>query len=354
MALWYQCIEMCATLAHANLSEEAIWRLIFYFYQCSQFFLINATYFLCYRFARNVGIRSMPALALVTALFSFNTPLLRTLRHNQINLWVLDLILLAILFSRAHPIISGLVVAPGGHIKVYPLALWLPWSITRRWRAIVGSLVGFFSIVFIQTSGGRNWRLWYQFLAFSRSFPRGTRFRDNSLHSIVYNLVRMAGLLVDGSTARLQAITDVVVALITFVIVVWFAVRFIERERIFSALTKVADRQSSNLWEDTSRLYGHLLDAVTLALLISPQVWEHHYVLAMPMILWAAATRWRDRPWPVGIGAFLILVLPTFDVFPFSYHRLAGLLMLLCLTSPKALGNARIGAKQAGIPVSIG
>jgi hypothetical protein len=84
-------------------------------------------------------------------------------------------------------------------------------------------------------------------------------------------------------------------------------------------------------------LYGHAVDALALALLVSPTVWEHHYVLALPLVLWAAAKRGRDRPWPVAIGAFLMLAVPTFDLFPLSYHRIVGLVLLLILTSPGKL-----------------
>ena len=96
------------------------------------------------------------------------------------------------------------------------------------------------------------------------------------------------------------------------------------------------------------------MDAVALTLLISPLVWENHYVLAVPLALWAVATRWRDRPWQIGIGVFLMFALPTFDVFPLSYHRIVGLLMLLQLTSPKALYNPWLTAQQVNVQVNAG
>jgi hypothetical protein len=37
------------------------------------------------------------------------------------------------------------------------------------------------------------------------------------------------------------------------------------------------------------------------------------------------------QPARVGIAVLLIFGIPTFDVFPLSYHRLVGLLMLLWL-----------------------
>ena len=86
---------------------------------------------------------------------------------------------------------------------------------------------------------------------------------------------------------------------------------------------------------DTLRFSGHVTDVLSLALMASPLVWEHHYVLAIPLIILAALTQHRARPWLVAVGAMLILLPPTFDVFPFAYHRLVGLLMLLAPTSPE-------------------
>jgi len=40
------------------------------------------------------------------------------------------------------------------------------------------------------------------------------------------------------------------------------------------------------------------------------------------------------NPWDMAAGTLLILLPPTFDVYPFSYHRLAGLIMLMFATSP--------------------
>ena len=40
-----------------------------------------------------------------------------------------------------------------------------------------------------------------------------------------------------------------------------------------------------------------------------------------------------------------MLAMPTFDLFPLSYHRLAGMLLLLGLTSPGALARSE-GASE--------
>ncbi len=60
-------------------------------------------------------------------------------------------------------------------------------------------------------------------------------------------------------------------------------------------------------------------------------------MLAIPIAAWAIAGIGRERPWAVGLAIAMVLAVPTFDVFPFSLHRLAGLLLLLALTPPQRI-----------------
>ena len=60
-------------------------------------------------------------------------------------------------------------------------------------------------------------------------------------------------------------------------------------------------------------------------------------MLALPLALVAVALRGRERPGLVALGIFLAFGMPTFDLFPLSLHRLAGMLMLLALTPARRL-----------------
>ena len=347
LALLYQLIESSFSLLHLTSTDthEQIWSVVFYFYQCSQLMLIILAYFLCYRFARNTGLKSVPASVIITVLLLLNNPLIRTLKWGQINLWVLNSFLLAVLLLQRYPLLSGLAIALGGHIKLYPLILLLPWGITKQWHAVMASVMSFFSIVLIQTDWGRHWQLWHQFLVFFSSGSLNSsaytpdEFRNNSLHSFIYNFFRMTGLP--------AGFAKVVFVVATFAVAAWFVIRFIKREKVYFAFVKPADLQASSRWKNTFRLYGHSIDALALGLLISPSVWEHHYLLAMPIAIWAVATQGYDKPWQVGIGTFLMFGLPTFDVFPFSYNRIVGLLLLLYVTSPDCFASvARLKNKR--------
>ena len=80
---------------------------------------------------------------------------------------------------------------------------------------------------------------------------------------------------------------------------------------------------------------GHGADMLALSLVIAPLVWAHHYVMALPLCVYAIGTVGeRRRPLVVGLVACMMLP-PTFDVWPWSYHRIACLIGLLAVTWPR-------------------
>jgi hypothetical protein len=104
-------------------------------------------------------------------------------------------------------------------------------------------------------------------------------------------------------------------------------VRFLQRERKYATLPPGAAAERY-------RNFGHLIDFACLALLITPSAWDHHFVIAIPLALWAIAIRGHEKPSWVGIGIVSIFILPPFDIFPFSYLRMFGVFLLLLLASP--------------------
>jgi hypothetical protein len=309
---------------------DTIWRLIFDVYQCTQYVLLLLAYFLSYMLARSIGLRRTPALLLVTALMLVNYPLARTLKFNQVNLWILNSFLAALLLLRRYPLVSGAAIALGVHIKLYPLILLVPWTVTKKGRALLGAAFAFILILFVQTDWGRNFDLWREFLQYvGHGLQQPTSLKNNSFHSFVYNLFRQIHV-----PLRLAGKFSLVPVL---GVLVWCIARFIKREKIYAEVSKTADPESKDRFESIFRCHGHAMDAIALSLLVSPSVWEHHYVIAIPIAIWAIGACRRDRIWIAATGAFLIFCLPTFLVFPFSYNRLAGLLLLVYLTSPGAV-----------------
>jgi hypothetical protein len=328
-----------AIAAHLPLERDwtFCWDITFYLYQCGQYFATLLCFSLCYKFARRAGLNLKTGLVVVAALFLLNDPLLRTLRFNQVNLWVLDLILLSILTVDRYPAPSGVAVAVAAHIKVFPLIILLPWAAIKKRAEVLWAAVGFLGIVFVQTNWGTNWKWWAQFIAFVPSFPRHLHLRNTSLYNLVYHSAQLIGRLFNWDAAHLDYAVDSAVVIVTVGFVMWFVLRFIKREKLLSGSFRNAEPRDHVPDRQTVRLFSHTVDALTLVLLISPMAWEHQYVLTLPIIIWAFATRGNDRPWQIGVAAFLILALPTFDVFILSYHRFVGLLILAVYTSPLRL-----------------
>ena len=308
------------------------WTVVSYFYQCAQFLQIILAYYLTLFLAQHLKIKALPASLIISALFVFNYPLARTLTFDQVNLWILNSFLLGILLINRTPFIAGLAVALGGHIKLYTLILLLPWLSTKKWKAILGVSVGFITIFIIQTNFLHDLTLWDQFLLYFRNPEKPSNYRNNSIWSLIFNLAKIPNKLFQVDI--FFSIVPIVVALLNILIFVWFIFRFIQHEKIYSKIIKNIN-ESEKLWLDNIfRFYGHSIDAIALSLLLSPSVWEHHYVLAIPIALWSLVTRKSEHSSLVYLGVFLIICMPTYEIFPFSFHRLFGLLTLVYLTAP--------------------
>jgi len=318
LALAHSALAWAAGLSGRAPDPEAIWSTVFYLFQCAQLGLILLLYALGARFARAVGMQAAGAHAVVALLLLVDNPLLRTLRHGQVNLWVLDLALLAILFARRIPVLAGFALALSIHVKLYPLVVLLPLAIARCWRAVAMTAVGGILVVLVQTDFGRDWTPWLQFAEYySRVYPGETAFRNNSFHSIAFNTLRFLFDLAPGS---LLALSQLAASAFSLAMAAWLLLRTLARERAGASAP--------------DRLLANGADALAFSLLISQSVWEHHFLLALPLVILAIATRWRARPLAVAASAFLMLGMPTFDLFPLSYHRAAGLLGLLAVTRP--------------------
>ncbi len=356
LALTYKFIALASAWLVGNVSTNASgaqsvtdWNLVFYFYECLQFFLLILAYFLCYWFSLANGLKRQPAAVVVSILFVFNNALASTLKYNQVNLWVLNLSLLAILLVDRYPLLAGLAVALGGHLKLYPFILLAPWTLTKQWRALTSALISMGIIVLFQTQGGQTWTIWQHFFDFARTYSRdGFFFRDSSLDGIVHNSFQFATILTHGRISLDLATINQIANGAIMLVFGWFAVRFVRRQKIYATICHANNLADAKIEAARNLGFSHAMDALILALIVSPIVWEHHYVLALPIVLWAVAHYGNHYPWQIGASAFLMWVLPTFDVFPLSYHRVMGLVILLYVTAPDPLCNPWLATNLPG------
>jgi len=296
---------------------------VFYIHQCLQFFLCNLAYQLSSRLASQLGFSELKNKLIVSGLFLFNFPLIRMLHLNQINLYILNTTLIALLALSRFPFLSGTAVMVGGLIKLYPLIMGAPLLFMKKWKALLGAFVSGVIIIFFQTNLGRDFSLWRQFILFFISFPTEREssewIRNTTFLSLARNLTRFTGLP--------ESMITPFYIISALAVVIWIALRFYQREKTYPTLTP-------GYSAETYRNFGNLLDFASLALVVTPSAWDHHYVIAIPLALWAITLRGKDRPGWVGLATACIFVLPPFDIFPFSYLRMFGVIGLLVLTSP--------------------
>ena len=311
-----------------------LWLFVFYIHQCLMYFLANLAYQLSCRFASRIGFSELTGALLVSGLFLFNYPLIRTLHLSQVNLYVLDAILFALLTLHTSPILSGAALGFGGLIKIYPFVLAAPLFLAKKWKAVFGVALGTGIIILLQTRFGRDLTLWQQFIQFYLSFPfereSSLWFRNSSLLSFIRNLVHFTGMP--------ENMTLILFAGVALGIVAWMVVRFNQRRR-----NPFGGGNADVPYQD----FGHLIDFSILTLLIAPSAWDHHYIIAIPLALWAVALCWKEKPVWLVIGLASVFALPPFDVFPFSYVRPLGIIILMILAAPTSRPAAYTAHKDA-------
>jgi hypothetical protein len=282
------------------------WMVVFFFWHSFQVLMVALCALLLTRLARREGMSSVVAAGVVAVLLVVDTPLQRTIRHNQVNLIVLNLVLLAADRLAVRSSIAGLLVAIAAHIKLLPAVLIGVMALERRWRAVmvaVGVTVG---IAAVQYWGMEPAGMWVQFFEHAPQFVQGEYFRDNSPTGLMFNLVRVPVDLLGGDVRGWASPLRVLGLIVSLGLSAW-----------------VAQGMRNN--PDSDRLWA---EGLAMMLLLSPVAWEHHYVWALPLSVVAIARCWKGSPFRVGFALILIFGLPTFDVFPLSYHRLLGLMVL--------------------------
>lgn len=330
MVFVYRIGEWLFPLIGLNIRVDSPWTFVFYIHQSALLFFLLFAYYLSLQFAERVGMGQLKGMLFVSALFLFNVPVLRTVIYNQVNFYILVSILVSMLALSQYPLTAGASVALGGLIKLYPFAFVGPLLLTKKWKAVLGIVAGGFLVVMLETNFFRNILLWKEFVKFYLSFPlerESSWFRNSSPFSFLRSTFELTGLP--------EKFVSPVFFLVLFAILVWYAIRFLQRERIYAqAVSQSADFA---MGIEMFRNFGHLIDFSVLSLLIAPSAWEHHYVIAIPLVIWAFATRSKDAPWLVMLGLVSIFLLPVFNIFPFSYLRMAGLILLLILVSPQKI-----------------
>jgi alpha-1,2-mannosyltransferase len=249
---------------------------------------------------------------------AINVPVLRTLVYGQINLHVANLILLALLAYPRLPVWSALALALAVHLKTSPIVLALPFVTERSWRwtAAFAAWLAAIAGAIYAAHGGEPF---LEFLRNARGVYTWTdlSFRENSIDSFLRSTAALLGgpfSFVEQPPVRLVVKASVLALALA---AMGIAIR---RGAFVSG--HVASSHVLNGWPALS----------VLMVLASPLVWEHHPVFtALPFLVITRKLR-TPGEWAAWSLAYCVVYwLPTFDFYPWSFGRLAGLLILLAL-----------------------
>ena len=271
-------------------------------------------YFLLIRILEHYQFKAQFAALIATLFILVNMPILRTLMYVQVNLHVINFIFLGILLSKDRPFLSALAMALAVHMKASPALLILAFLLEFNWKWLTYFAINILLVTaFTVALYGLN-----PYFDFINNFlllnaPRSLSLHDNSFDSVIgitlsyINaspfIVRILVYLAKGTTALAALILS------------------------FKARTFFPEKEIG------AKIFNSIVPLFLAMTLFSPLIWEHHGIfLTLPFILLIKKLE-SPAEWMLFAAAYLfIFLIPTFDYFPWSYERLAGMLITLGLT----------------------
>ncbi|QFZ16729.1 mannosyltransferase [Saccharothrix syringae] len=228
-----------------------------------------------------VGSRDPRRALLWTGLFIWVEPVRTTLNYGQVNLVLAALLLGTVVSARAWRQGAGVGIAAG--LKLTPAISGLYFLVTRQYRAAAWSVVAFAATVGVgyAVSPGQSTQFWFHLLGDAeRVGPVGSAINQ----SLRGALSRTLGYDVQTGPVFLVAVAAAAV-------LAGFALR---------AAVRAGDTLAM------------VVTVQFLGLLVSPISWSHHWVWAVPALMWLLyGVRHRlaaiaAAAWLAAIGSYLI------------------------------------------------
>jgi len=275
------------------------------------------------------GFVTLAATLLAFCALAVNVGVLRTLFYVQTNLHVTNLMLLALLCYPSQLWASALALALAAHVKTSPLALVLPFVINRDWRWL-GWFAAFFLgiIAFTSSLNGAHRYLEYFDNVSNIYRANGLSLRENSIDSLVRVTYWAFGLPIEDARKPVLILRGLFTLLSLGLC--WAVIR----KRTFSG--------------GSSGKIATVLDAYPVLMLflmsVSPLVWEHHPVIIVLSLLVMLKQLDSEADALLWFGAwFLCFVVPTFDLYPFSFRITLGVFFAYWLLLRLARRDSRYG-----------
>lgn len=292
------------------LSEEGLG----YVFHLANYFGVIMLAVLLYWILPRYGIsREVAGIGLVL-LLAINVPISRTLIYHQVNVFVFDLMLLGLYFFPRSCFLSALSLTLAMHLKVYPALLVIPFIAARQWRWLAWCAASQV-LILGATSVLTDPRYYLDFIGQLGSL-RETGLRNTAPGVFIANTFRIFGIQ--------RPVLETILS---------FAMRL----GLLAAFTVAAVRIVRRRLLDTGSgpagivLGGYALVPIAM-LLVSPSVWEHHYVLlilSFPIV--ATLLRTPGETGTLLMAWAFVFVLPVVELYPFSYLPLLAMALLVGL-----------------------
>jgi len=262
-------------------------------------------------------------------LLLFNEPLLTTIHHGQVNLFVIDAILLYIFFQKKEkPLPAAFFLSLAVFIKIYPLLFILPLFLSKRFKYLaafaVNSAVLFSASLLL--SGPKPWQDFIRStldLFLKKPDSPFTQGFQNS-----FGNVSLKGFLTQGFALLHLPETMVVPVFVALTALLFILIFALPKKKAISS---------------DPALESSLLFILTLVL--APITWSHHFVLMLFPLAYLFGRIIRERRYAFfPLLAFLaspILYELPWGTFPYNQVRLLaalgflGMLLTFARTSPK-------------------
>jgi hypothetical protein len=285
-------------------------------------FSMWAFFAFCVVLLRKLGC-SLDLAALVTfAVLTINVPVLTNLGDIQVNLLVMDLVLASVLTFERRPVLSGFLLAIGVHLKVIPI-IFAPLFLLRPNVKWIVSFVATGLLVVVLTSLKDGMNYYHGFLENLNEW-NGTYSvkRSSSIHSLV-KMTKSA--FATGNHKRARRFLKFIDMGLRVGLAAWIlALSWI------SARKKTFFRSGSN----TENLILNACMPLFFLPIASIQglVLPYHLTFIIPSFLALVVMVHSKRSAILfGIAYYLVFIVPTFDIYPWTAIRAVGWLLSLVM-----------------------
>jgi hypothetical protein len=345
MAASYSFIVFIGRQFHWHPQGPEVFRIIFYLFQNLQVLALAALAALSYRFTVLTGRINRTQAALLTfAVLALNNPLSGTVFWNQVNVYITCLIIFSLIAAQPLNGLRGLALALGIHLKAYPVLLLPALILSKQWRPVAWTVLWTAVLAVISTVAGGT-HIWATYLHAAASFiaditskPPIYMVDGSNLFSLVYESCK----LLQPKSPPDTEIVNHVVTFLKVALSLWFGWRILKRQRPVSE----HGQETSQI----DRLYDNACDLLSLGLLAGPTTLNHHYVIAIPIILWTIVKAGFSRPFAVIWGTILIL---CFQSHVLSLMCLSPVGLVLLAYARREQGRLSSDAKPAAVAQTV-